>query len=185
MAVGVRSSSRMRSSLRSISSRRRRIEERLLSEVITHRNAREETPSHHFWLGPLRLAEVRPCGRSGGRCCLLPHMPAERSLVALTPLTGFVGSSQRFVRRSQQTASLLADQQKKHSDSDQHRNQNTKNKRNNRMPEQRRKALGRSLRPKTQPEEKFVHSGRSLSQAGGVSVFSGMVARPRRARGAK
>jgi hypothetical protein len=59
MAVGIRSSSTMRSSLRSVSSRRRRTSERLLSEVIDFTASEEEAPAGglgHAWLGP-QLAE--------------------------------------------------------------------------------------------------------------------------------
>ena len=56
--------------------------------------------------------------------------------------------------------SLLADQQKKHSDGDQHRNQNTDDERNNPMPVYGRLRSSAFLRrSKTQPEEKFVHRG--------------------------
>jgi len=56
--------------------------------------------------------------------------------------------------------SLLADQQKKRSDANQHRNQNTDNERNNPIPTGvdffRSSALLR--RSETQPEQKFVHA---------------------------
>jgi hypothetical protein len=54
----------MRSSLRSISSKRRRIEERLLSKVIIHRNARKRPQppllarAAPFGRGPTRVREV-------------------------------------------------------------------------------------------------------------------------------
>jgi hypothetical protein len=55
--------------------------------------------------------------------------------------------------------SLLADQQKKHSDSYQHRNQNTDDKRHNPMPIHGRFRSSAFLRRSdAQPEEKFVHS---------------------------
>src|SRR5215467_3428221 len=59
MAAGVRNSSRTWSSLRSISSRRRRTSERLLSKVIDFTASEEEAPAGglgHAWLGP-QLAE--------------------------------------------------------------------------------------------------------------------------------
>jgi len=71
------------------------------------------------------------------------------------PITDQIPSA---VRR----ASLLADQQKKHSDSDQHRNQNTDDQRNNPMPIYGRLRSSALLRcSDAQPEEKFVHSGPS------------------------
>lgn len=60
-------------------------------------------------------------------------------------------------------ASLLADQQKKHSDAYQHRNQNTDNERNNPMLIHGRLRSSVFLRrSETQPEEKFVHSSRPI-----------------------
>jgi len=82
MAAGVRSSSRTWSSLRSISSRRRRTSESLLSEVIDFAASEEEAPAGglgHAWLGP-QLAERIEFGlftlRRWEKCAcslLLPH----------------------------------------------------------------------------------------------------------------
>src|SRR5262249_46226568 len=80
-----RSSSRIRSSFRSISSRRRRISESL--------------SPHRFWLGPFGSLS----GRSGRRRCLLPlHARAECPLGRFDPVWGFVTHRQTFVLRCQQ-----------------------------------------------------------------------------------
>ena len=107
MAAGVRSSSIIRSSLRSISSRRWRIRKRLLSEVINHRNARKRPQ-------PPRLARAlvsrahrsRPCSAVAGEVCLVlcfSHVTfGDRYRLSRSdPAPGFVGLHQRFVCGSQ------------------------------------------------------------------------------------
>src|SRR5262249_18722450 len=89
MAVGVRSSSSMRSSLRSISSRRWRIRERLLSEVINHRNARKR-PQPPLLARALVSRAYRSRSLLCGKCALFfasPTSPSEDRyrLVALPP----------------------------------------------------------------------------------------------------
>jgi hypothetical protein len=79
MAVGIRSSSTMRSSLRSISSRRRRISERLLSEVITsqHRRKRPHPPPAGAHLVDADewgcRGSCRRRRKSGDRLAVAPH----------------------------------------------------------------------------------------------------------------
>src|SRR6516164_9893591 len=75
MAAGVRSSSRTWSSLRSISSRRRRISKRLLSEVKN--SPKNEAPAGGGrgvpWAGAFELAEqinLGPCSAAVGEVCL-------------------------------------------------------------------------------------------------------------------
>ena len=76
MALGVRSSSSMRSSLRSIPSRRRRIRERLLSEVKN--SPKNEAPAGGGggvpWAGAFELAEqidLGPRSAAVGEVCLV------------------------------------------------------------------------------------------------------------------
>src|SRR5262249_22002214 len=82
MAAGVlrvRSSCNTSSSLRSISSRRRKIGERLLAEV-EHR--KEEGPATTFWLGPKLNRPL--CVGECQEALSLPRPRAEYRLVALT-----------------------------------------------------------------------------------------------------
>jgi hypothetical protein len=134
MAAGGCSSSSMRSSLRSISSRRRRIMERLSAEVM----AEEEAPSSgwgRLGIGP-QLAERIGFSlftlRWWEKVLVLCFSHITFRLIPLSrsdPFLGFVRLRQRFVcgsqRRAFGAASLLADQQNKCSGSYQHRNQNT------------------------------------------------------------
>jgi hypothetical protein len=124
----------MRSSLRSISSRRRRIMERLSAEVM----AEEEAPSSgwgRLGIGP-QLAERIGFSlftlRWWEKVLVLCFSHITFRLIPLSrsdPFLGFVRLRQRFVcgsqRRAFGAASLLADQQNKCSGSYQHRNQNT------------------------------------------------------------
>jgi hypothetical protein len=134
MAVGGCSSSSMRSSLRSISSRRPRIRERLSAEVMGRKRPHPQAGGR-LGIGP-QLAE-----RIGFSLFTLwwwekvPVLCFSHITFRLIPLSrsdpflGFVRLRQRFVcgsqRRAFGAASLLADQQNKCSDSYQHRNQNT------------------------------------------------------------
>ena len=110
MAVGVRSSSIMQSSFRSISSRRRKIRERLSSEVMTTARKR---PHHPGWgtsedgasvgradqtFGPLHSAMV---GELWRRPILLSHIVGPIPISRSDPIPGLVRSRQRFVHRRQ------------------------------------------------------------------------------------
>src|SRR5262245_11167452 len=91
MAVGIRSSSTMRSSLRSISSRRRRISERLLSEVITSQHRRKRPRPEGGWGQASRghLAErIGNVELNPPRSALLcrPYVVSNASLVAQDPV---------------------------------------------------------------------------------------------------
>src|SRR5262245_21877300 len=98
MAVGICSSS----SLRSISSRRRRISERLLSEVIASQHRRKrprpEGDGGHASRGHLaeRIGNVE---LNPPRSALLfrPYVVSNASLVARPTVCGLVHLSQRFV----------------------------------------------------------------------------------------
>src|SRR5262252_6133036 len=90
MAVGIRSSSSMRSSLRSISSRRRRIRERLLSEVTSQHRSKRPRPEGGWGAcqpGPLaeRIGNVE---LNPSRFALLcrPYVGPNASLVAQDPV---------------------------------------------------------------------------------------------------
>jgi|SRR5262249_9388333 len=88
MAAGVlrvRSSCSTSSSLRSISSMRRKIGERLLAEVMAHRieHRKEEAPATTFWLGP-KLVDRPLCVGECQEALSLPRPRAEYCLVALT-----------------------------------------------------------------------------------------------------
>src|SRR6516162_4935459 len=108
MAVGIRSSSTMRSSLRSISSRRRRISKRLLSEVKN--SPKNEAPAGGGRGGALgwglrvgRADQSRPllCGGGGSVLVLLLHphrLRAKRPLGRFDHVCRLVHLSQRFVR---------------------------------------------------------------------------------------
>ena len=82
--VRVRSSCSTSSSLRSISSRRRKIGERLLAEVMAHRieHRKEEAPATTFWLGPKLNRPL--CVGECQEALSLPRPRAEYRLVALT-----------------------------------------------------------------------------------------------------
>ena len=147
MAVGVRSSSSMWSSLRSISSRRRRISERRSSELMTSPQqealAGGACPARAL-VGRAELNSALHSAVVGEVCCFLCF-----SHITLRPISvsrsdharGLVRSRQRFVRWSQRrdktaisAASLLADQQNKSSGSYQQGNQNTGDELNNPIP---------------------------------------------------
>src|SRR6516225_8233017 len=88
MAVGVRSSSSMWSSLRSISSRRRRISERRLSEVMNSPKKGAPAGEGLARPGPLvgRADQTRPLYSAavGEVCCFLCSPSGRYRLVALT-----------------------------------------------------------------------------------------------------
>jgi len=147
MAVGVRSSSSMWSSLRSISSRRRRISERRSSELMTSPQqealAGGACPARAL-VGRAELNSALHSAVVGEVCCFLcfSHITFRPISVSRSDhARGLVRSRQRFVRWSQRqdktaisAASLLADQQNKSSGSYQQGKQNTGDERNNPMP---------------------------------------------------
>src|SRR6516225_2799724 len=116
MAAGTRSSSSTWSSLRSISSRRRRIRERLLSEVKN--SPKNEAPAGGGRGGTLgwglrvgRADQSRPllCGGGGSVLVLLLHphrLRAKRPLGRFATILGLVHLRQIFVRRSHGTTFL-------------------------------------------------------------------------------
>jgi hypothetical protein len=101
----------------------------------------------------IELHSVPPPARARLQDNGLAKISQEGSATTARPIT-----DQIFSALPQ--GSLLADQQKKHSDSYQHRNQNTDDKRHNPMPIHGRFRSSAFLRRSdAQPEEKFVHSG--------------------------
>ena len=111
--------------------------------------------------------------------------PVFEVMAAARPLFHRKRKSIGGLAKSEPT-SLLADQQKKRSDANQHRNQNTDDERNNPMPTRvdfsRSSALLR--RSETQPEQKFVHGDQRPSSAllcSGLTVLATTVNLPRSA----
>jgi hypothetical protein len=97
------SSSSKWSRLRSISSRRRRISERLLSE----NSPKNEAPAGggHDRLGPQLAEQIksRPwlCGCGGFGLCFFPHTLGPMPVSRFDPSLSFVGSRQKIVIRRQ------------------------------------------------------------------------------------
>src|SRR5262249_24286666 len=97
MAVGVRSSSSMRSSLRSTSSRRRRIRERPLVAVMDHQSKerKDEAPASTFDRG-LILFTFALSGRVAGD--VISRTSLGRTFLNRSdPVLGLVHLRQRFV----------------------------------------------------------------------------------------
>jgi hypothetical protein len=114
MAVGVRSSSSMWSSLRSISSRRRRISERRSSEVMTSPQqealAGGACPARAL-VGRAELNSALHSAVVGEVCCFLcfSHITFRPISVSRSDhARGLVRSRQRFVRWSQRQDKTLA-----------------------------------------------------------------------------